>query len=308
MGTTVAAATERQLTTSDLPVVIRTSVKARNLIAPYLPEGLSLDRVAADLSIALAKDRSAWAQKRAKDRQLPEESPLERCSPMSVFMSCAKAAQLGLVIGETAHLVPFGTECTMVADYKGLVQLVIGSGVVRNVRAHCVYTKEIEKGLFEIELGSGPIIRHRPITNAKERGTIAGAYVVFDLRGTNIPHIKWLAVDEIEAIRQKYSKQWKSGPLEPWYAEKTVIRAGSKTLPKDPRLAKTLAIFEQIDAIELDGIEVPEALRALEAGEQTARVHTIEHREPAPVAEAPAGDAYGDSLPSARDFDDSLPL
>ena len=73
-----------EITTAQLPALITTSKKARATIAPFLPEGISLDRVAASLSIALAKDRAAWKGK--------GPSPLESCSPMSVFMAVAKIA------------------------------------------------------------------------------------------------------------------------------------------------------------------------------------------------------------------------
>jgi recombinational DNA repair protein RecT len=85
---------------------------------------------------------------------------------MSVFMAVAKIAQWGLEVGETAHLVPFGAECTPVADYKGLAQLVIASGLVKQVEAHCVYEKEP----FKLTLGTTTELEHHPIWDAKARG------------------------------------------------------------------------------------------------------------------------------------------
>jgi phage RecT family recombinase len=299
-----------EITTSDLPALIRSSGKARSVIAPFLPEGVSLERVAASLSVALAKDRAVWEQKRRKDPKLPEESPLERCSPMSVFMGVAKIAQWGLEVGETAHLVPYGTECTPVADYKGLAQLVISSSVVRHVEAHCVYEKEP----FRLKMGTTIEIEHLPIWNPKERGAMIGAYAIFRLRG-GMTHVKYMGVDEIEAIRQKYSKQWKQGPLDPWYAEKTCVRHGVKLLPKDPRMAKTLAAFDDIERAEV-ALEVPAQLRALEAGSdgRTVSDDNPPHRPKALTQggyeEAPVPPAQNSSDPAARaeDFQDDTDI
>jgi phage RecT family recombinase len=280
----------REITTKDLPALITSSKDAQHTIAPFLPEGVSLERVAASLRIALAKDRAAWKKEGL--------SPLERCSAMSVFMAVAKIAQWGLEIGETAHLVPFGTDCTPVADYKGLAQLVIGSGLVRHVEARCVYEKEP----FTMTLGTTTTIEHRPIWSATDRGKMVGAYAIFDLRGGR-SSVKYMGVEEIEKIRQQYSKQWKQGALPAWYAEKTVVRAGVKLLPKDPRLAKTLAAFEQIEAAEIP-LEVPEALRELASGTASP---TLPDERPRALMNA-GEDGYGPGIttptPPAQFTDD----
>lgn len=290
-GTAVAA--PREITTADLPALIASSKTARNTILPFLPEGVSLDRVAASLRVALAKDKAAWEAACRKDRSKSGPSPLERCSPMSVFMSVAKITQWGLEVGETAHLVPFGDECTPVADYKGLAQLVIASGVVRHVETHCVYEKEP----FRIRLGTSTEIEHHPIGNPKARGEMIGAYALFRLRG-GVVHIKYMDIAEIDAIRQRYSKQWKGGPVPSWYAEKTPLRQGVKLLPKDPRLAKTLAAFDDIERAELS-LAVPAELRALESGEEQAP--TTEHRGPRAITE---GGYASEAQPAAQRSDD----
>jgi phage RecT family recombinase len=313
----VQKAESSEITTAQLPALIRTSAKARSTIAPFLPEGVSLERVAASLNLALAKDRAAWALKRAKDRSLQEESPLERCSPMSVFMAVAKIAQWGLEVGETAHLVPFGAECTPVADYKGLAQLVIQSGLVRQVEAHCVYEKEP----FTLRMGTTVEVEHHPIWDATARGKMVGAYAIFRLRGGMV-HVKYLGVEEIESIRKRYSKQWNTGKLEPWYAEKTCVRQGVKLLPKDPRLARTLAAFDEIETAEL-ALEVPAALKELASGTASptlpderrgprALVHgagSYESEAPTPPAQhSDDAGARAEDFQDDRDIADELPL
>lgn len=244
---------KREIAVRDLPTLVAKSSDARKAIAPFLPEGVSLDRVAASLHVALTKDRAAWKKE--------GPTPLERCSPMSVFMAVAKIVQWGLEAGETAHLVPFGAECVPVAGYKGIVELVMGSGVVRGVHVRCRYENEF----YRETVGTTVEVVHRPIGLPSARGALVGAYVIFDLRGGALPVVKYMSVEEIDIIRQKYSKQHKEGKVQAWYAEKTVIIHGAKVLPKNPRLAKTLAVFDQIEAAELS-LAIPDGLRQLESG------------------------------------------
>ena len=258
-GTAVATTPKRELGVADLPQIILHSKSAQAKIRPFLPAGIALDRIAAAVYVALAKDRAAWATACRNDPKKSGPSPLEKCAPMSVLLAVAKITQWGLEVGETAHLVPFGGECTPVADYKGLVQLVMATGLVRGVQARCVFKNE----LFKMRLGTSVDLNHEPMWSQKDRGPMVGAYAVFDLRGNALPVVKYMGVDEIEAHRQKHSKQWKNGALPEWYAEKTVIRMGVKLLPKDPRFAKTIALFEGME--EEAPVAIPAELQHLES-------------------------------------------
>ncbi len=233
-----------------LPTIITTSKTAAEMIRPYLPPGVTLERVAADVRLALAKDRATWKKE--------GPPPLERCSPMSVILAVATIQKWGLTIGETAHLVPFGATCTPVADYKGLAELVVGSGVARHVEAHCVYEKES----FRIKRGTTTEIEHLPIGDPKARGAMVGAYALFHLRG-GIVAVEYMSVSEIEDVRKQYSKQWKDGPLPAWYARKCPVRRGVKLLPKNPALLARLAA---LDAAEEATMIVPD-VPLLDAGD-----------------------------------------
>lgn len=271
-STAVATTEPREVTLATLPSLITSSKQARATIAPFLPPGVQLERIAASLRVAIAKDKAAWEAACRKDpRNKSGPSPLERCSPMSVFMAVAKVAQWGLEIGETAHLVPFGTECTPVADYKGLAELVISSGVARAVEAHCVYEKEP----FRIKRGTTTEIEHHPVGDPKSRGAMIGAYALFHLRG-GIILVEYMAESEINTIRQNHSKQWKNGPLTDWYARKTVVRRGVKLLPKNPRLLERLA------SLDAESIDVPAELAALAERSSDANP---EHRRPRALVE-----------------------
>lgn len=209
-----------------------TSEKAQARIAPFLPEGVKYDRVVAAAQLAAANN--------------PD---IAKCDPASIVMAVAKAMQWGLEIGETVHLVPFGRTLTAVADYKGLAQLMIASRCVRHVEAHCVY----EHDGFEYVQGSEARLWHQPVSDRKARGALKGAYVLLHLP-FGVRAFDYMSIEDIDEIRQKYSKQWKKGPVPAWYAKKTVVRQVSKLVPKDPRLAKAFAVLEQDVAEEFGGM------------------------------------------------------
>lgn len=171
---------------------------------------------------------------------------LQKCSVASIGQSVMKIAQWGLDIGTTAHLVPFKGQCTAVADYKGLIQLMRDCGA-RDVDAQVVR----EGDVFTYELGLTPILRHVP---NHTRGTITHAYAVIRLPH-GVTKFEVMALADIETIR-KTSLQWnptKLAVLPEWYARKTVIRRIAKYVPmygeKAQRLAAALSDEEIPDAV-----------------------------------------------------------
>lgn len=218
--------------------------KAQAMIAPFLPEGVSYDRVVAAAQIAAANN--------------PE---IMQCTPASIVLSVAKIMQWGLEIGETAHIVPFNVNvapkgqtkqwekrATPIADYKGLAQLMIASKCVRHVEAFCVH----ENDGFEYQQGSEARLWHSPVSDPKARGKLKGAYVILHLP-FGVKVFDYMAIEDIDEIRHSRSKQWKEGACPRWYAKKTVVRQASKLVPKDPRLAKVFAVMEQDAAEEFGG-------------------------------------------------------
>lgn len=228
----------------------------RALIETYLPAGVDLAQIKTDIALAV--------------RKVPK---ILDCTPESILIAAAEIQGWGLQIGTTAYLVPYGTECTPVADYKGLEELVTGSGAARALRKAAVYENDYR---FEIYLGSRNELVHEPMWKGGKRGAMIGAYCIAIVgRGEQL--ITYMRLEEIEAIRAK-SKQWnpqKAGPECPeWYAIKTAVRRSCKTLPKNPRLATVMARLAAADRLEFGEVD-PE--RAVEDGD-----YTIETPEPAP--------------------------
>ena len=206
---------------------------ARARIDPFLPPGVKLERVAASFYLAV-KDNPRLAD----------------CEPESLVRAIARIQQWGLEIGTTAHIAMFKGKATAIADYKGLIELMVAARAVRSVDPpRAVYSGDD----FKLEMGTNPSIYHLPQTDPAKRGTLVGAYVVARLPGSRCM-FEWMPLEDIEKIR-KQSQSWgpeKVKECPPWYAKKTVVRQLAKVVPKNGRLAEVLArVVEEDEAEEI---------------------------------------------------------
>jgi recombination protein RecT len=174
-----------------------------------------------------------------------KEPKLFRCTPESLMLALKQCAQTGLTLGRTAHLLPFGTTATFCPDYKGLIELAMGSGKVASIRTRAVYANEVFSYYEDV---GGPVMHHEPKLSG-DRGPIIGAYAIADLRFNRFK-VEWMTRDDIEVIRRK-SQSWSSGSLDDkdWYARKTVVRRLCKTLPQSKQLQAALTIDAEADGI-----------------------------------------------------------
>jgi recombination protein RecT len=220
---------------------------ARERIAPFLMPGVDYDRVIASAHYAV--------------RQNPA---ISKCTPASIIDAVSRIQQWGLEIGITAHLVPFGDKCNAIADYTGIAELMVASGAVRHVETRTVY----EHDDFRYSYGLNSELFHVPCKDVAKRGKIVAAYCILRLPfGASTFEV--MAAEDIEAIRQKYSKQWKSGPLPSWYARKTLVRQAAKLIPKNRRLASVLSVIRDDEDQEFGAqLDTPQMRAALAAGEQ----------------------------------------
>ena len=221
----------------------------RAVLTPFLWEGITLEKVAAQLVIA--------------SRKTPQ---LADCRPEVLVDAVCKALSFGGNIGTDVHIVPFknrGTmEPTIMLDYKFKAELVVHAGGARSIDAVPVWEDELES--FAIELGSEPRITHRPSMSPAAGRKLAGAYAVAHLGRNHTPKIHWMSIAEIEEVR-KTSRQW--GPnstppvlvCPPWYAIKTVVHRLVKLLPKNPKLAKVFSAMELEERDEFGALPEAEA-------------------------------------------------
>jgi recombination protein RecT len=208
---------------------------------------------------------------------------LVKCTPESFLQCMMQLSQWGLEPdGRHAHLIPYGTTCTLVLDYKGIVDLVLRSGSVRTIHADVVY----EGDLFEYSLGE--VKQHTPhflrTDEAKPQsaGKVIAAYChVTFLDGVTKSEV--MSTEEIEKVRRS-SRAGQSGPWKDWWSEmakKSVFKRASKWLklsaevrdafdrdhdqperlanaePRRLRLAADFAVRPIVDAESQEVVEEP---------------------------------------------------
>lgn len=217
--------------------------KAKALLEPMLkPLGLEYEQLLSELYFAIQKAPA-----------------LAKCTPESLLQSAHRILSWGLTIGEKAYLVPFGTEATAVMDYKGAIDLVVRAGGARYIDAQCVFANEP----FAYEQGTSAFIKHQPIMSPAKRGPLIGAYAVAKISGQDVKIIV-LSREEIDAVRQKHSKQWKSGKLDDllWYCQKTCVRRIVKQLPMNARMAIVAKAFEDEHAQIENGLRAQDRIES----------------------------------------------
>lgn len=171
---------------------------------------------------------------------------LFQCNPLSVILCARAAAGLGLIIGPTlghAYLVPFKDVCTFMPSYRGIIQLVLRSGMVARISADCVH----EGDHFRCLRGSDARIDHEH--GLKRTAVITHAYAVARLKGADDSDFECMSVDDLIAHGQRHSKFfhsdksiWKSDP--PAAYMKTVLKKLCKRLPMSTGLQQVIASSE----------------------------------------------------------------
>lgn len=192
------------------------------------------------ISEVLPKHMTGDRQARLLCAIINKTPKLANCTWASLAQCMIDCSAMGLEPdGRRAHLIPYGNTCTLIIDYKGLVELIYRSGAVDFIDAFCVYKNELivdpvlGRPRFDVEYGANPDIFHKPLLDSAARGDFVGAYCVAHIKNITKPKFVWMTKGEIDAIRKR-SKASGSGPWVTDYeemAKKTTIRRISKTLP-----------------------------------------------------------------------------
>jgi recombination protein RecT len=150
---------------------------------------------------------------------------LAQCTQGSLLACLMDCASLGLEPdGRRAHLIPYGDKCTLIIDYKGLIELARRSGEVSNWRAEVVC--DFDKFSFK-----NGVVEHE-IDFRSDRGAPFAVYSECKFKDGTIDY-EVMTIAEIDAIRKR-SRAGNDGPWKTDYlemAKKTVIRRHSKRLP-----------------------------------------------------------------------------
>jgi recombination protein RecT len=205
---------------------------------------LTGDRFKQEVALALPKHLTAERFIRVALTALSKDSKLANCDQASFFKSLLDLSAVGLEPdGRRAHLIPYGTECKLVIDWKGYVELAKRSGTVKSWRGELV----CERDIFRWVNG----VVHHEINWREDRGAVQCAYSHVTLAdGSDEFDVMTLA--EVKAIQAR-SPAGQSGPWRTdWneMAKKTPIRRHSKRLTLSPEFHK---------ATELDFDNLPRA-------------------------------------------------
>lgn len=205
---------------------------------------------------------------------------LQECTPESFFKCLLDLSAAGLEPdGRRAHLIPFrnnkaGTvECTLIIDYKGLVELVRRSGDVQRIHADVV----CENDTFRHSLGE--VVEHT-YDLRKDRGKAYAAYAQVEFKAGGM-QAAILSRSDIEAIRKR-SKAGSSGPwVTDWneMAKKTAFRNLSKWLTLSPEVMDAIASAESTEFAAVSTQPVIETAQRVEFAQpqQQAEPESDEH-------------------------------
>lgn len=210
---------------SDLRSII-TSDKMKQQFSAALPQHLSADRFC---RIALTA--------------LTRTPKLADCTQESLMRCLLDLSAYGIEPdGRRAHLIPYGNQCTLILDWKGLAELAMRSGIIAKLHADIV----CENDVFTYNLGE--VVEHK-INWREPRGAMYAAYAMAVTKDGPV-FVSVLTKDEIDGIRKR-SKASNNGPWVTDYnemAKKTAFR----------RLAKWLPLSAEFrDAVEKDTDDLP---------------------------------------------------
>ena len=190
--------------------------------------------------------------------QIEQTPKLMECSKTSLLSALVTAAQLRLVPdGQLGHayLVPYKGKATFIPGYKGLRELVLRAGKVRDLRARVVYKND----KFKFAYGLVETLEHEP--NMEDRGDPIAVYAVADyIAGGHA--ITVMSKQEIEEHKEQYSKSWnyddsawQTAPDRMW--EKTALRRLSGRLEMSVEAQRAVTVSERYDkGLDLDTGEV----------------------------------------------------
>lgn len=213
-------------------------------------KGLSdfLERLKPQLALALPKHMGADRMARLALTAFSSSGQLQRCDVKSIAASLMTAGQLGLEPGVNGagFLVPYGTRCTFVPGWKGLVDLVSRSG------RGTVYTGVIFKDQ-EYTYTDGArrdLVIHNE-TDLEAPEDITHAYAVGWVVGASMPIIELWRVSKIEKHRNKYNKVGKAHySYTNWemYCRKIPLLQVLKYMPCSIEVANALAINDAAES------------------------------------------------------------
>ncbi len=208
---------------------------------------LYMEKFKASIASILPKHITAERMARVAITALTKTPKLSMCTQESFINCMMTLSQLGLEPdGRRAHLIPYGNVCTLIVDYKGLVELSYRSGEVSMIHADVV----CENDTFSYDLGE---VKEHKIDFRKERGEMYAVYCIVSMKdGTKKCEV--MSKADVELVR-KSSKSGASGPWTEHYnemAKKTVFKRCFKWLPIATEIKQAIEEDDKFDGITIN--------------------------------------------------------
>lgn len=199
-----------------------------------------MDSLKPQLALALPKHLTADRMARLTLTAFSTTPALQACTHHSIAASIMTASTLGLEPGVNGqgYLIPYGTNCTFVPGWKGLVDIANRSG-------RCtVWTGAVFEGdTFEYALGDNPFIRHHP-GDEDDPAKLTHVYAVGRVKGSDWPVIEVWTMRKIWKHRDKFNKVGKrhySHGNPEMYARKVPLLQVLKYMPSSIELSSAIA-------------------------------------------------------------------
>lgn len=180
---------------------------------------------------------------------------LADCTQESLMRCLLDLSALGIEPdGRRAHLIPYGKECTLILDWKGLAELAMRSGIIAKLHADVV----CENDVFEYNMGE--VTKHQ-IDFTKPRGDVYAAYAMAVTKD-GPTFVQVLTRSEIDGIRKR-SRSGNNGPWVTDFAEmakKTAFRRLAKWLPLSAEFRD--ALDKDNDTLAVDDMRKVQSVRA----------------------------------------------
>jgi recombination protein RecT len=216
-------------------------------------------------------------------RKNPSLATAAERNPQSFMAALSECARLGLVPGDTYHLVPFGAEITGIVDYTGEIELMYRAGAVASVKAEIVYSKDAFRFTTDMDRPE-----HAPNWFG-DRGELVGAYAYAVMKDGATSKVVVYSKAEIDRVRDSGNGA-KNPAWKKWYdrmALKTVLHRLENFVPtsaeyRREQLRAAAEISQQVNSA------APVSARTVDAATgEIVDAEIVDTPDPSPAATDP---------------------